>query len=93
MLEKKIEQKLVRKVKSLSGLCLKWSCPGTNGVPDRIVLMPTGKIWFVETKSDKGVCSPIQKYTHKLLGKLGFTVFLVHSEDSLNDFLRHAEQN
>ena len=44
-LEKDIERKLVDMVKRHGGLCLKWVCPGWSGVPDRIVLLPPGKIF------------------------------------------------
>ncbi|MGN1027800.1 MAG: hypothetical protein ACI4P4_15505 [Faecousia sp.] len=49
-LEKDVEQALVRMVKRHGGLCLKWVCPGHSGVPDRIILLPGGRVVFVETK-------------------------------------------
>ena len=54
ILEKDIEKRLVREVKKLGGLCLKWVSPGNSGVPDRIVLMPGGKAIFVELKRPGG---------------------------------------
>ena len=53
-LEKEIEQKLVALVKKHGGRCEKWVCPGWGGVPDRIVILPGGKVMFVETKRPKG---------------------------------------
>lgn len=53
-LEKEIEAKLVNLVKNHGGMCLKWVCPGWAGVPDRIVLLPGGRIMFVELKRPKG---------------------------------------
>ena len=50
MREKYIEQKLVREVKKRGGLCEKWNS-GSSGWPDRIVLLPDGKIGFVEVKA------------------------------------------
>ena len=52
-LEKEIEAKLVDVVKRHGGMCLKWVCPGWAGVPDRIVLLPGGKVIFVELKRPK----------------------------------------
>ena len=61
-LEKDIERALVEKVKKRGGYCLKWVCPGWTGVPDRIVLLPGGKVVFVELKRPKGGrLSPMQK--------------------------------
>ena len=51
LLEKKIEQKLVREVKKKGGIAPKWVSPGFAGIPDRIVLLPKGKIAFVEVKA------------------------------------------
>ncbi|MDN8759846.1 VRR-NUC domain-containing protein, partial [Staphylococcus aureus] len=50
MRESKIESYLVREVKKLNGLCLKWVSPGIRGVPDRIIIMPKGKTYYVEMK-------------------------------------------
>ena len=49
-LEKEIEKKLIAMVKRHGGLCLKWVCPGWSGVPDRIILLPGARVYFIETK-------------------------------------------
>ena len=54
VLEKDIESKLREMVEAHGGKCLKWVCPGWAGVPDRIVLLPGGRIIFVELKRPKG---------------------------------------
>ena len=52
MLESEVEKKLKTRVqKELNGLALKFVSPGFNGVPDRIILVPYGRIYFVETKA------------------------------------------
>lgn len=72
-LEKEIEEKLTKAVKRRGGLCLKWVCPGWAGVPDRILLLPRGRVYFVETKRPKGgVRSSRQKTWHRILARLGF---------------------
>lgn len=72
-LEKDIEKKLRKMVEKHGGLCLKWSCPGWSGVPDRIVLLPGGCLVFVETKRPKGGrLSELQKWWAKKLVGLGF---------------------
>ena len=53
-LEKDIEKALGRMVGRRGGRCLKWICPGWAGVPDRIILLPGGRIIFVELKRPKG---------------------------------------
>lgn len=86
-LEKDIERKLKDLVEDLGGKCLKWTCPGWRGVPDRIVLMPRGRVYFVELKRPKGgKLSEMQKWWHKQLRKLGFWVLCVYNEDDIKTF-------
>lgn len=86
-LEKDIEAKLRKLVESRGGLCLKWVCPGWVGVPDRIVLLPGGRVIFVETKRPKGGrLSPMQVWWQKKLTRLGFWHEIVWNEEDLMDF-------
>lgn len=80
-LEKDIEAKLRKLVTAYDGLCLKWVCPGWSGVPDRIVLLPGGRVIFVETKRPKGGrLSPMQVWWQKKLTRLGFVCRVVWDE-------------
>lgn len=81
MLEKQIEEKLRKSIKAMGGLCLKWVSPGYTGVPDRIVLLPGGRIIFVELKAPGKKERPRQRYVQSVLKGLGFTVF--ESVDSI----------
>lgn len=75
MLERDIEKKLIRPVKNLGGLCLKFETPGLTGVPDRIILLPGRHVLFVETKQPGKKERARQVYVHGLLRALGFTVY------------------
>lgn len=88
MLEKEIERKLKVIVEGrLGGLCLKWVCPGWSGVPDRILLLPGGRVQFVELKRPDGSkTSELQKWWKRRLEKLGFTVWHIHSPEELKYF-------
>ena len=77
MKEKLIEQKLVNEIKARKGLCLKMTCPNFIGMPDRLVLLPKGKVGFVEVKRKGEKPRPIQLSRHRLLKKLGFQVFVL----------------
>ena len=72
MREKDIEKILVDGVKGTGGRAYKWVSPGNNGVPDRIVFLPGGRIIFVELKTDTGTLSQIKR-----LRELGQTVEVV----------------
>ena len=49
MRERELEKQLIDEVKRRGGLCEKWTS-GTVGWPDRIVILPDGKVGFVEVK-------------------------------------------
>lgn len=77
-LEKDIEAKLVALIRRRGGLCLKWVCPGWAGVPDRICLLPGGRVVFVELKRPKGgVLSSRQKWWRRKLQELGFRHWVI----------------
>lgn len=61
MLEKDIERKMVRKMESRGAMVMKFVSPGRQGVPDRIALLPGGRIVFIEMKTETGKLSPIQR--------------------------------
>lgn len=84
-LERDIERALVGMVKRHDGLCLKWVCPGWAGVPDRIILLPRGRVLFAETKRPKGgEVRKLQEWWHKTLRRLGFTVWVVWNKHDID---------
>jgi len=85
--EKYFERKLREVVKRLGGIAIKIISPSFTGLPDRMVLMPGGRIWFIELKSTGKSPSPRQRVVHELLCRLGFSVLVIDSETTLNEFL------
>lgn len=83
MREKSIEEKLTAAVKAQGGVCWKFTSPGTAGVPDRIVLMPSGRIAFVEVKTPGEKPRQLQRLRIKTLRRLGFKVFVLDSPDQI----------
>ena len=86
--ESQLERKLFERVKKMGGMCLKFVSPGRAGVPDRIILMPCGKIYFVEMKSASGEVNPIQKYVFEKFKNLGFEVKILNSDEKIKNFLQ-----
>lgn len=87
MREKSIEEKLVKAVKTSGGVCWKFTAPVTAGVPDRIVLMPGGRIAFVEVKAPGKKPCPLQLSRHKTLRTLGFNVFVLDNPDQIGGII------
>jgi hypothetical protein len=87
MREKIIEQKLAAAVKKTGGVALKFVSPGFDGMPDRLVLLPGGKIAFVEVKAQGKKPRSLQLARHRLLRKLGFYVYVIDSADQIGGML------
>lgn len=85
--EKRIEPALRTKVDRAGGWCVKLPASVTTGLPDRLVLMPKGKLYFVELKSEGKAPSPIQLAIHRRLRALGFTVYVISTFVELEDFM------
>lgn len=88
MREKQIEQKLVRTVKARGGICPKLTCPGMDGMPDRLVLLPVGRTAFVEVKAPGKKPRPLQLSRHRLLRRLGFRVYVLDDSAMIPGILR-----
>lgn len=91
MLEKDIEQWLNKKVESLGGLSFKFVSPNNPGVPDRIYILPKGKVFFVELKTEIGRMSNIQKWQRERLRKMGCRFYLVKGMEQAREFVRELE--
>lgn len=87
MREKIIEQHLVKAVKNSGGIAPKLVCPGFDGMPDRLVLLPRGKIVFVEVKAPGKEPRPLQVARHELLRRLGFKVYVLDNPEQIGGIL------
>ena len=86
-LETEIESKLVDLVKKHGGRCEKLVNVGFAGFPDRTVLLPGGKIMFVETKRPKGGrYSALQNKWRDWLRSLGFQYYRIKDKEQLVAF-------
>ncbi len=87
MNENQIEKRLVEGIKKQGGMCMKFVSPGTAGVPDRIIITATGKIIFVELKTETGRLSKIQMYTIGEMKKRGADVRVIKGLDEVKMLL------
>ena len=87
MREKVIEQKLVRAAKNMGGIAPKFTSPGLDGMPDRIVLLPEGHMGFVEVKATGCKPRPLQLARHGMLRRLGFQVYVLDDSEQIGGIL------
>jgi len=85
--EKRIESKFKESVKAKGGWAIKLLPFNLNGLPDRIALLPGGKLFFAEIKKPGEVASPLQMSVHKKLRKLGFEVYVIDHVDQIEIIL------
>ena len=91
MQEKYIEQKLVAAVKSMGGMAPKFVSPGIDGMPDRIVLLPMGRIAFVECKATGKKMRSLQNKRKKQLEALGFLVYCLDDIEQIGGILSEIQ--
>lgn len=87
MLEKDIEAHLVRKVRDAGGKAYKFVSPTNRGVADRLVVLPGGRIWFVEVKKLGGRLSPLQRIFLDEIKALGANYAIVWSKEDVDAFV------
>ena len=87
MLESVIEGRLRQEAKKRGGMALKFVSPGMNGVPDRIVLMPGGKMAFVELKAPGKVPRVLHEERIWQLRRLGFLVYVLDGTERIGGIL------
>ena len=92
MNEKQIERKLVESVRKAGGLAPKFTSPGFDGVPDRIVLLPGGHMGFVELKSPGKVLRPLQMRRKRQLESIGFKVFCVDGTEQIGGVIGEIQR-
>lgn len=85
--EKSIEKRLVIAVRKRRGLCPKWVSPGLDGVPDRIILLPGGRIAFAELKAPGQKLRPLQLRRKAQLERLGFEVHVIDNTNQIGGVL------
>lgn len=91
MLEKTVEEYLVKRVKEIGGIAYKFTSPGNAGVPDRIVILPGGRIHFIELKRPKGsVTAKRQKMQQDRIKSRGADVRQVHTKEEVDAFIKEV---
>ena len=89
--EKSIEGYLRRQVEHMGGQAYKFSSPGNAGVPDRLVVLPGGRIAFVELKAPGRKPTPLQQNKMRELKHLGATCVWTDSKEGVDQILKELQ--
>ena len=92
MLERDIEDYLVKKVAQLGGKAYKWSSMSNRAVPDRLCCLPQGRIKMVECKAPGRTFSPLQAKVARYLRSLGHEVLLVDTKEKVNILIENWKE-
>lgn len=85
--ESATETRLTRAVRLAGAITYKLA-PTTAGIPDRLIVWPTGEVDFVEVKASDGVVSPIQRQRIRELQDRRANVNVVYGFDGVDAYLR-----
>lgn len=87
--EKFIERYLCREVESRGGLALKYSNQGAMGYPDRLCVLPGGRVFWVEVKSKGRKPDILQRIRISVLRDLGQHVYVADSVDKVLEIIEN----
>ena len=87
MREKHIEKELAARTRVMGGIAPKFTSPGFDGMPDRLVLLPGGRMGFVELKAPGKKSRALQEARHRLFRRLGFKVYVIDEINQIDSVL------
>jgi len=89
--EKSLERSyLAAQVKRLGGKSVKGQAAYNKGFPDRIVILPDGRLGFLELKSAGKKPSKLQYWWLDVLTRLGHVADWADSKPGIDDFLQRV---
>ena len=85
--EKVLEAGLRERCKALGWMCIKLTSQYQRGLPDRLILMPGGRVCFAEIKTTGKKPTALQRVTHERLRALDYRVEVVDTTESLDNLI------
>ena len=89
--EQSVELYLKDEVEARGGRCVKLLPWVQGGLPDRLVLLPGGRVWFIETKAP-GVTAlrPLQRRWRRILLDLGMNYRILNTRQAVGLWLKNV---
>ena len=79
MRERELQQKVLKYLKQQSIIAVKVDSTSTRGLPDLLVILPSGEVHFVEIKTPTGKLSVHQQRIHQQLREQNANVHTIRS--------------
>lgn len=91
MLEREVEKMLLREVRKAGGIAPKLTSPANAGMPDRLVILPQGKVCFIEVKAPGKKPRPLQVRQMARLAKLGCMVRTLDHPNQIQELIHEIQ--
>ena len=89
--ERTVEQHLVKGLDRIGIPCVKFQPDHMRGMPDRLILLPDGRVIWCELKTQGGKLEPIQQVRHRELEKSGQQVRVVWSTEQADTLIEEIK--
>ena len=87
--ESDVEKYLHEQITTMTkGTTRKWVSPNYVGVPDRIIILPSGCVEFVEVKTPVGKLSPMQHREIERLRSFGCVVTVIYGKEGVDSYIK-----
>ena len=83
MLEAQLERVFRNRIRARLGGMVIQLMPTAIGIPDRLVLLPGGRMYLVELKTETGRLRPAQVEWHRKAAELGVIVTVLYGRDDV----------
>lgn len=70
-------------------MAIKLGTSFVRGLPDRLLLLPLGRVYFIETKSTGDDPSKLQRFFHRKLMSMGFRVLILDTVEGVKEFFEY----
>ena len=91
--EREIERYFKAQLEKRGALVFKFVSPGQTGVPDRVVLLPGGRVVFAEMKAPGEKPRPLQRAVFARMAKAGHPVYIIDSREAVKKFVEEVMPN
>lgn len=85
MIEQDVESYLKKRVKEAGGRTIKLG--NFSGIPDRLVLLPEGRVYFIELKAPGKKARPLQLKRCRELKRLGFKAMVIDRKEDIDKWI------